>query len=174
MSRGTLTCLSQTGECFLLTFDLGRQDVNNKNSHGTTNPALTNILQVPTNTPQHTSTMRLTEVPLNCHQFTATSATHFQATCIPFEHTSTAPHLSNSSRSSAISGPPILAHAYLVSTWGTWFWSVSAGFAYIGSLEDPCCCPPKGPILSFYAYMCSQVFFTFFIILFLLIFFFSI
>ena len=34
MSRGTLTCLSQTGEGFLLTFDLGRQDVNNKNSHG--------------------------------------------------------------------------------------------------------------------------------------------
>ena len=34
MSRGTLTCLSQTGECFLLTFDLGRQDVNNKNNHG--------------------------------------------------------------------------------------------------------------------------------------------
>ena len=34
MSRGTLTSLSQTGECFLLTFDLGRQDVNNKNSHG--------------------------------------------------------------------------------------------------------------------------------------------
>ena len=31
MSRGTLTCLSQTGEGFLLTFDLGRQDVNNKN-----------------------------------------------------------------------------------------------------------------------------------------------
>ena len=36
MSRGTLTCLIQTGECFLLTFDLGRQDVNNKNSHGIT------------------------------------------------------------------------------------------------------------------------------------------
>ena len=34
MSRGTLTCLSQTGEGFLLTFDLGRQDVNNKNNHG--------------------------------------------------------------------------------------------------------------------------------------------
>ena len=34
MSRGTLTCLIQTGECFLLTFDLGREDVNNKNSHG--------------------------------------------------------------------------------------------------------------------------------------------
>ena len=34
MSRGTLTSLSQTGECFLLTFDLGRQDVNNKNNHG--------------------------------------------------------------------------------------------------------------------------------------------
>ena len=31
MSRGTLTCLSQTGEGFLLTFDLERQDVNNKN-----------------------------------------------------------------------------------------------------------------------------------------------
>ena len=28
------TCLSQTGEGFLLTFDLGRQDVNNKNNHG--------------------------------------------------------------------------------------------------------------------------------------------
>ena len=27
MSRGTLTSLSQTGEGFLLTFDLGRQDV---------------------------------------------------------------------------------------------------------------------------------------------------
>ena len=36
MSRGTLTSLNQTGECFLLTFDLGRQDVNNKNSHGIT------------------------------------------------------------------------------------------------------------------------------------------
>ena len=46
MSRGTLTCLSQTGEGFLLTFDLGCQDVNNKkqprngaklcNNHGTT------------------------------------------------------------------------------------------------------------------------------------------
>ena len=34
MSRGTLPCLNQTGECFLLTFGLGRQDVNNKNSHG--------------------------------------------------------------------------------------------------------------------------------------------
>ena len=34
MSRGTLTCLSQTGEGFLLTFDPGRQDANKKNSHG--------------------------------------------------------------------------------------------------------------------------------------------
>ena len=34
MSTGTLTCLIQTGEGFLLTFDLGRQDVNNKNNHG--------------------------------------------------------------------------------------------------------------------------------------------
>ena len=34
MSRGTLTWLSQTGGSFLLTFDLGRQDVNNKNNHG--------------------------------------------------------------------------------------------------------------------------------------------
>ena len=38
MSRGTLTCLNQTGECFLLTFDLGRQDVNNKNNHGMDQP----------------------------------------------------------------------------------------------------------------------------------------
>ena len=30
----TLTCLNQTGECFLLTSAFGRQDVNNKNSHG--------------------------------------------------------------------------------------------------------------------------------------------
>ena len=34
MSRGTLTSLIQTGEGFLLTFDLGRQDVNNKSNHG--------------------------------------------------------------------------------------------------------------------------------------------
>ena len=38
MSRGTLTCLSQTGEGFLLTFHLGRQDVNNKNNHGMDQP----------------------------------------------------------------------------------------------------------------------------------------
>ena len=31
---GGLAPPPQTGECFLLTFDLGRQDVNNKNNHG--------------------------------------------------------------------------------------------------------------------------------------------
>ena len=31
LPRGILTCLSQTGEGFLLTFDRGRQDVSNKN-----------------------------------------------------------------------------------------------------------------------------------------------
>ena len=34
MSRGTLPCLIQTGEGFLLTFDLGCQDANDKNNHG--------------------------------------------------------------------------------------------------------------------------------------------
>ena len=45
MSRGTLTCLSQTGEGFLLTFDLGRQDVNNKNNHGMGSNCLTTTEQ---------------------------------------------------------------------------------------------------------------------------------
>ena len=34
MSRGTLTSLNQTGERFLLAFDLGRQDVNDKDNDG--------------------------------------------------------------------------------------------------------------------------------------------